>query len=403
MDQLRSTGQRLLAIADDPSDDDDLRLRKRVGVAAGLLTVVAPLSLPVQAPGHPASFILAGSLSLFSLVNLALLARTHNFDRYVIALISAGTVWVPLAQFVGGGITGTSPGLVWAFLVPAYAILALGPRRATPWFAAFALSVVLMAVLDPWARATFGEGPYLLRVVGWTMNVLLPLTIVFVLLRYTDLRRRLAEARVDELLLNAIPVSIANRLKHGENRIAESYPETTVLFADVVGFTPWTNRTEPSRVIGLLDDLFTRFDDVAADCGIEKLKTIGDAYMAVAGAPTARDDHALVAIDAARGMLLAASGWREAHEVDLELRIGLASGPVVGGVIGRQRILFDLWGDTVNTAARLQSAGIPGRIQVAESTMRLAADRWQFEERIVEVKGLGRLHAYVLDAGVGPG
>ena len=396
---LRGIGQRLLTIADDPEDDDDLRLRKRVGVAAGLLTIFAPLSLPIQAQGHPASFFLAGGLAVFSVANLVVLFRTRRFDRYVVALIAAGTVWVPLAQFVGGGVSGTSPGLVWAFLVPAYAILALGPRRAVPWFGAFVVSIVLMAVLDPWARATFGEGPYPFRVIGWSMNVLLPLSIVFALLRYTDLRRRAAEARADELLLNAIPVSIATRLKHGEDRIAESYPETTILFADVAGFTGWTNRTDPVRVIELLDDLFTRFDDVATTGGIEKLKTIGDAYMAVAGAPLPRQDHALAAIDVARRMQSAASSWREVHGVELELRIGLASGPAVGGVIGTRRILFDLWGDTVNTASRLESSGIPGRIQVAESTMRLASDRYRFSERLVEVKGLGELKAYLLEEG----
>jgi adenylate cyclase len=366
-------------------------------VAAGILTIFAPLSLPIQAQAHPASFVLAAGLSVFSLGNLAVLARTHRFDRYVVALIAAGTVWVPLAQIVGGGITGTSPALVWAFLVPAYAILALGPQRATPWFIAFVLSVVFMALVDPWARATFGQGPYPLRVLGWSMNVVLPLSIVFILLRHTDIRRRLEQARADELLFNAIPASIASRLKRGEDRIAEAYPETSVLFADVVGFTPWTNRTDPSRVIGLLDDLFTRLDDVAAEGGIEKLKTIGDAYMAVAGAPLPREDHASVAIEAARRMLEAAAQWRRANDVDLQLRIGLASGSAVGGVIGRQRILFDLWGDTVNTADRMQSAGLPGRIQVAESTMRLAADRFHFVERRLEVKGLGELSAYLLE------
>ena len=401
MGPLRRIGLRILTVADATTDDDDLRLRKRVGVAAGLLTVVAPISLPIQAQGHPLSFLLAIALSLFSVLNLSVLSRTGRFDRYVIALITAGTIWVPLAQIVGGGITGTTPGLVWAFLVPAYAILSLGPRRSMPWFAAFVVSVLAMAVADPWARATFGEGPYLLRVLGWTMNVLLPLSIVFILLRYTDLRRRFAEARVDELLVNAIPASIAARLKHGEDRIAEEYPETTVLFADVEGFTPWTMRTEPERVIGLLDDLFTRFDDVAAARGIEKLKTIGDAYMAVSGAPLPRHDHAMVAIYAAREMLEAMAKWREAHGVALELRIGLASGPAVGGVIGRQRILFDLWGETVNTAARMQSSGVAGRIQVAESTMRLVSAEWAFVERLVDAKGMGQLRAYLLD-GVSP-
>ena len=400
MTSLRVLAQRLLSLADSATDDDDLRLRKRVGVAAGLMTIVAPVSLPLQAQGHPLSFVLAIALAAFSAGNLLVLATTKRFDRYVAALITVGTVWVPMAHVVGGGITGTSPGLVWAFLVPAYGILSLGPRRAMPWFAAFVLSVIVMAISDPWARATFGEGPYSQRVVGWTMNVLLPLSIVFVLLRYTDLRRRIAEARADELLLNAIPASIAARLKHGEDRIAESYPETTVLFADVEGFTAWTHQTDPERVIELLDDLFTRLDAVAAEAGIEKLKTIGDSYMAVAGAPLAREDHAMAGIGAARRMLLAAGAWREAHDVALQLRIGLASGPAVGGVIGRQRILFDLWGETVNTASRMESSGIAGRIQVAESTMRRASPEFVFAARVVDLKGLGKVTAYLLEGSV---
>jgi class 3 adenylate cyclase len=388
--------QRLLAIADDPSDEDDLRLRKRVGVAAGFLTIFAPLSLPIQALGHPASYVLAAALSAFSISNLAVLAATRRFDRYVVALIAAGTVWVPLAQVVGGGITGTSPGLVWAFLIPAYAILALGPRRAVPWFAVFVISVIFMAVIDPWARETFGEGPYVFRVVGWSMNVVLPLSIVFVLLRYTDLRRRTAEARADELLVNAIPASIATRLKRGEQRIAEAYPETTVLFADVAGFTAWATRTDPDWLLSLLDDLFTRFDGVVAEVGIEKLKTMGDAYMAVAGAPIPRDDHAVSAVEAGRRMLAAAAGWRQAHGVALELRVGLASGAAVGGVIGRQRILFDLWGDIVNTSQRMEATGIPGRIQVSEATMQLTSKAYAYEPRTVDVKGLGSVRAYLL-------
>ncbi len=387
---------RLLSIADDPTDDDDLRLRKRLGVAAGILTVVSPISLPIEARGHPASFALAAALAAFSIANLAVLAATGRFDRYIVALITFGTLWVPLAHVVGGGITGTSPGLVWAFLVPAYAILALGPGRAVRWFFAFLASLVAMAATDSWARDTFGTGPYPLRIIGWVINVGLPLGIVFLLLRYSDIRRRTAEARADELLTNAIPAAIATRLKRGERRIAEAYPETTVLFADIEGFTPWANRTAPNEVVDLLDDLFSRFDAVAAEHGVEKLKTVGDEYMAVAGAPIARPDHAEVAVRAAVDMLAATDRWRQQHGLALPIRIGLASGPVVGGVIGQQRILFDLWGDTVNTAARMQSTGIPGRIQVSESTMERADGAFEFEARVVDVKGLGPLTTYLL-------
>ena len=396
MGGMRRLVLRLLGMADASTDDDDLRLRKRIGVAAGILTVVAPISLPIQAQGHPLSFVLAAALSAFSIGNLAILAGTREFDRYLVALVAAGTVWVPLANMVGGGITGSSPGLVWAFLVPAYGILALGPRRAVPWFVAFLVSIAAMAVTDGWARDAFGPAPYPLVVIGWVMNVVLPLGIVFLLLRYSDLRRRVAEARADALLTNAIPASIATRLKHGEERIAESYPETTVLFADIAGFTPWANRTAPDVVVGLLEDLFNRFDTVAADCGIEKLKTVGDEYMAVAGAPVAREDHADAALRAAQGFLEHSDEWQHAHGLDLPIRIGLASGPVVGGVIGQRRILFDLWGDTVNTAARMQATGIPGRIQVSAGTRERVSGRLSFESRVVDVKGLGSLTTYLL-------
>lgn len=385
-----------VAIADDPADDDDQRLRKRVGVVAGYLTIVAPLSLPAQAQGHPLSWALAISLAAFSVGNLIVLARTRRFDRYVVALITAGTVFVPLASAVGGGITGSSSGLVWAFLVPAYALMALGPGRATAWFLAFLLSIGVMVVIDPFARDAIGTPPYVLRLIGQTQNVVIPLAITFLLLRYTDLRRRRAEARVDELLSNAIPSSIAARLKSGEQRIADAYPDTTVLFADIVGFTAWTTRTEPMRAITLLDELFSAFDDLAVEHGLEKIRTVGDSFMAVAGAPDARPDHARAAAEVAIGILRSASVWRVTHDVDLQLRVGLASGPLVGGVIGRRRMLFDIWGDTVNAAARMESTGVPGRIQVTEVTWMALRDDHSFERRELDVKGMGPMTTYLL-------
>jgi class 3 adenylate cyclase len=236
-----------------------------------------------------------------------------------------------------------------------------------------------------------------MRLVWYAANLLVPLAITFALLRYTDVRRRRAEARSQELLTNAIPRSIAARLQHGEERIAESYPATTVLFADLASFTPWARRTEPARVVELLERLFSRFDEMAAEHGVEKIKTIGDGYMAVAGALEPRADHAEAAVRLASDMLGALEEVRADLDAPFELRIGLASGPVVGGVIGRQRIQFDLWGDTVNTASRMQSSGVPGRIHLAQSTRELLAANYAFEERDqVEVKGLGPMTTYLL-------
>ncbi len=292
-----------------------------------------------------------------------------------------------------------TPGLVWAFLTPAYALLALGPRRATRWFFVFLATLVVAVAIDPLVGGLVAPPPYAIQLVFYVQSIGVPLAITFLLLRYTDLRRREAEARSDELLTNAIPASIATRLRHGEERIAESYPATTVIFIDIVGFTPWAQRTDPVLVVSLLDDLFSRFDVLAADHGIEKIKTVGDAYMAAAGAPEARTDHAEAAVEFGRTVLAEVVDWRRANQIDLEVRIGLASGGVVGGVIGRQRILFDLWGDTVNTAARMESSGLPGRIHLAASTRQLLTRPHVFEERLVEIKGLGQMATYLLADG----
>ena len=393
---LRLALLRLIAIADHPGDDDDTRLRKRVGVAAGYATIVAPLGLPLAVQGAPIGWVLALALSVTSVVNLLMLARWKRFERYVLLLIGCGPVFVILANTLAGGVISSSGALVWAFLTPAYALMALGPRRATPWFLVFLATLVVAVTIDPLVQGAFGPPPYIVQLIFYAQNVGVPLTITFLLLRYTDLRRRDAEARSEAILTNAIPPSIAARLKHGETRIAEAYPATTVVFADIVGFTPWAQRTDPARVVALLDDLFTRFDTLAIDQGIEKIKTVGDAYMAVAGAPEARLDHAEAALVFGQALLSEVVEWRLANDIDLQVRVGLASGAVVGGVIGRRRILFDLWGDTVNTAARMESSGIAGRIHLPASTRGLLGDRFAFDERRVDVKGLGEMTTYLL-------
>jgi class 3 adenylate cyclase len=148
-------------------------------------------------------------------------------------------------------------------------------------------------------------------------------------------------------------------------------------------------------VVALLDDLFSRFDAAAIEHGVEKIKTVGDAYMAAAGAPKARADHAEAALAFGRAILAETEGWRKANELELQVRVGMASGSVVGGVIGRRRIVFDVWGDTVNTAARMESSGIPGRIQLAASTREFLSGGG-FEDRQVDVKGLGMTRTYLL-------
>ena len=395
--EQRSSGfARILALADDPADDEGLRRRKRVGVVAGYATIFAPLTLPIMSTGSAVSIALAIGLSAFAVVNLVVLVRTRDFERYVVALILGGAVFVPTATFLVGGITGPASGLVWGFLIPAYAILALGPRVSVRWFVVYLGLVALMVVVDPIAHAAAPDAPYPIELFGALVNTVVPLSIVYLLLRYTDVRRIEAEARVEELLTNAIPPSIANRLRRGERRIAEAYPETSVVFADIVGFTPFAQRTAPRDVVDLLDGLFTTFDTLAERHGLEKIKTIGDAYMAVAGAPEPIADHAIAAIAFGRDLIDAVAETRASSGIPLEVRVGVASGPAVGGVIGQQRLQFDLWGDTVNLASRMESSGVPGRVQIAGSTASLLGRQAPLERREVDVKGLGTMTAFLV-------
>jgi guanylate cyclase len=389
----------LIGIADEPGDDDDLRLRKRVGVATGYVLVIAPLQLPFLSGGLALGWAVAATMPIISAANLLNLARTKRFDRYVTILGASVLVFPAAIELALGGLNGSSAAIVFAFLSPVLALLALGPRRATAWFVAFLAVLVGVILLDPILSSRVEPQPYPMRLVWYFANLAVPLGFTFALLRYTDIRRRHAEARSEELLTNAIPASIAVRLKRGESRIAETYAETTVLFADLEGFTPWTRQTDPDRVVAFLDDLFSRFDALAARHGVEKIKTVGDAYMAVAGAPEPNAEHASSAMELARGMIATVAEVREHSSVPLTLRVGLASGRVVGGVIGRRRILFDLWGDTVNTAWRMQAAGMPDRIQVAPTTLALLRDRYAFEEREpIDVKGIGPMTTYLLRA-----
>jgi class 3 adenylate cyclase len=217
----------------------------------------------------------------------------------------------------------------------------------------------------------------------------------------TDRRLDHEHARSDRLLRNVLPDRIAERLKDGPIAVADRFDHVTVLFADIVGFTALSATLAPERVVELLNRLFTRFDELAARHRVEKIKTIGDAYMVVAGLPDPRTDHAEAAAEMALDLRAAIAELSRATGHALQLRIGLCSGPAVAGVIGIQKFAYDLWGDTVNTAARMESHGAPGEIQVTESTYRLLRERFAFEDRgLIDVKGKGPMRTWFLQ---GPG
>ncbi|MBC5763348.1 adenylate/guanylate cyclase domain-containing protein [Ramlibacter albus] len=204
-------------------------------------------------------------------------------------------------------------------------------------------------------------------------------------------------ARAEGLLLNILPGAIAQRLKASTERIAEHAEPVTVLFADIVGFTPLSARKTPAQLVDLLDRVFTDFDSLAAQHGLEKIKTIGDAYMAVAGLPESQPDHALRAARMALAMIERVARAADETGEALQVRIGLHSGPVVAGVIGRSKFSYDLWGDTVNTASRMESSGVAGAVHCSQATASCLDGEFSLHPRgPVEVKGKGTMETFLV-------
>jgi class 3 adenylate cyclase len=205
------------------------------------------------------------------------------------------------------------------------------------------------------------------------------------------------QEKSERLLLNILPQPIAERLKQERGTIADSFAEVTVLFADIVGFTTLSSHMPATELVVLLNDIFSTFDCLAEQHGLEKIKTIGDSYLLVGGLPTPRPDHAAAVADMALAMRREIDRFYGLNDVPLQIRIGIHTGPVVAGVIGTSKFSYDLWGDTVNIASRMESHGMAGSIQMTSATCRLLGESYLYEERgTIAVKGRGELTTYFL-------
>ncbi len=207
----------------------------------------------------------------------------------------------------------------------------------------------------------------------------------------------LEQEKSEQLLLNILPSTIASRLKESNKTIADSFTEVTILFADIVGFTKLSSQVSPVKLVELLNQIFSAFDELADKHQLEKIKTIGDAYMVVGGIPEPRADHAEAIAEMALDMQAEIFKINQKSQRNFAIRIGINSGEVVAGVIGKKKFIYDLWGDAVNTASRMESHGIPNTIHVTIDTYNLLADKYLFEERgLIDVKGKGEMQTYIL-------
>jgi guanylate cyclase len=317
-----------------------------------------------------------------------------------IAILLAPTLsMIPLGGFLDSAGVG-----LWGILAPLGALVFSDVRSASRWYVAYLVVFLGSGIAGELVGPVGPALPEWFTSTMLALNIAVGGTIVFTLLAVFAKERsdalaalRQEQAKAESLLLNILPRSIADKLKAEAQPIADQIGSASILFADVVDFTPWSERRTPTEVVGYLDRLFSHFDELAERYGLEKIKTIGDCYMVAAGVPTPRPDHAralaLMALDMLDGMRSGKGAGHPGHG----LRIGINSGPVVAGVIGRKRFLYDLWGDAVNTASRMESHGTPGRIQITRATYELLADEFDCEPRgTIAVKGKGEIEAWYL-------
>jgi adenylate cyclase len=400
---IRMSAQRVLwslaSVGVVDSDDDAIRGQKAaLTLAAVIITVLSVIWVGTYLIlGHPTAAAIPLAYQVASVASLVFFARTRSYRAFRFSQASMMTLLPFLLQWTLGGYVASSAVSLWALVAAVGTLFFFTTAESVPWFGLFIGLSVLSGLLDPIVAASPAAIPDPIRTAFFVLNVTGVSLTVYVLLQYAVRARDDAFARSEGLLLNVLPRSIAQRLKREPGVIADAHEDVTVLFADVVDFTPFAERTEPARVVGVLDQVFKAFDGLAERHGVEKIKTIGDAYMAAAGLPDPRTDHAEAMADMALDMQEAVASVCKPLGLDLAIRIGMESGPVIAGVIGRHKFIYDLWGDTVNTASRLESHGLPGRIQVGEAAHRLLRDHYEFEDRgEIELKGKGLRRVYLL-------
>jgi class 3 adenylate cyclase len=380
-------------------DDDEERIRKAVLVLSSTLSACLAVVwvATYAALGRWVSAAIPAGYQLASATSIYIFARTGRYQFFRASQLAMSLVLPFALQWSLDGFENSSAVCLWAFMAPLGALLFVGPRQAMSWFLAFAGLVAVSGAVDTSLSRSADPLPTGAVVSFFVLNVAGVAAVAYVLLQYFVRAHDRERARSERLLLNVLPQPVAARLKREEGVIADACDGVTVLFADIVGFTQLSERLSAPELVTLLDRVFAGWDELAARYGVEKIKTIGDAYMVAGGVPLPRADHASAIADMALEMRAVIDQVAAETGTALEVRIGIDSGPVVAGVIGRAKFSYDMWGDTVNTASRMESHAQVGTIQVSERAFeRLRGDYELSLRGTVDIKGKGPMPTHLL-------
>jgi adenylate cyclase len=388
-----------------PNDSDDIRLQRSIllmltafSSIAGVVWGLTLLAFGESAGLYPTAYAI---LSIPTLIMWRTTARLNYLIWYQLILVTAIPFLFALAL---GGYVGSGAMILWSVLGPFSALLFLSNRQAVGFLVVYLGLLVTIAVVYP-TVAVENELADWVILLFFVLNIGAASAVVFGLLRYFVRENRrfhgllqVEQDKSETLLSNVLPREVAQMLKNSNQTVAEQYDSVSILFADVVGFTPLAESLAPTEVVEMLNAMFTRFDELVSDCSAEKIGTIGDSYMVVAGAPRRDLDHAAILAELALEMMRVARSDTSTAGRNITFRMGINTGPVVAGVIGTTRLHYDVWGDAVNLASRLESHGVPGKIQISRATHDAIYDRFHCVHRgAIPIKGKGEIDTWFLE------
>jgi guanylate cyclase len=395
----------LAQIGSDPDDSDEERLQKTLLTLGSLMFIMAGAlwSILYFSFGE----WIAGSIPLgyviFSSISIMIFHWTRQYRFFLFSQLLLILFLPFLLMLALGGFIKSSAVILWSLLSPLGAMLFGDPRQALRWLVAYLGLAVISGYFEFYPLVLSSLSPTTVTVF-FVLNIGTVSAIAIFLLGYfvgeknrLFLLLRGEQVKSENLLLNVLPREIAAILKNESRTIADHYTEVSILFADMVGFTPLSARLAPVEVVELLNEAFSYFDSLLDKYNVEKIRTIGDSYMVAAGVPTRRTDHAQALVSMALEMreFIATHTFRNDQQVSF--RIGINSGPVIGGVIGKRKFVFDVWGDAVNVASRMESQGAGGAIQITLATYELIKNDFICESRgIVDVKGKGEMEVWTV-------
>src|SRR5919204_677441 len=391
--------QRAADVAARAEASDDERL------ASGLFLLVTVLGAAAGAfwgigytlLGRPVSGLVPGAFAVMAVFIAIWLIRTKELGRLRELLLLLILILPALLQATLGGFVKGSAVIVWSFLSPLNALVLFGARAGWQWLSGFLAVVFISAIFDSVLSRSVQPLPVFAQTALFALNFCAVAVVVTIVLAYFRVQRDQATERSERLLLNVLPPEIAERLKRGEYPIADRFDEVSVLFADMVGFTERSALESPDVTVAVLNEFLTAFDSLAQAHGLRPIRTMGDSYLVVGGLPVERPDHAEAIADMALDMLQEIEAINRRRGWNVSFRIGVNIGPAMAAVVGHHRFTYDVWSDAVNTASRMESSGVPNRIQVTESTYRRLGAKYSFEPRgAIEVKGKGLMTTYFL-------